>query len=40
MARYKKNYLNGSLFGNFNSNVDDKFNYFFDGEKKQLILKQ
>ena len=27
MARYKKNYLNGSLFGNFNSNVDDKFNY-------------
>jgi hypothetical protein len=29
MARYKKNYLNGSLFGNFNSNVDDKFNYLF-----------
>ena len=27
MAR--KNYLNGSLFGNFNSNVEDKFNYLF-----------
>jgi len=29
MARLKKNYFNGSLFGNFNSSVDDKFNYLF-----------
>ena len=29
MARFKKNYLNGSLFGNFNSNPSDKFDYLF-----------
>jgi hypothetical protein len=29
MARFKKNYLNGSLFGNFSSNPSDKFNYLF-----------
>jgi hypothetical protein len=30
MARYKKNYLNGSLFGKFNSNQADKVNYLFN----------
>lgn len=25
----KKKYLNGSLYGNFNSNPQDKFNYLF-----------
>ena len=27
MARSKKNYLNGSLYGNFNSNPEDKFSF-------------
>ena len=30
MARYKKNYLNGSLFSKFNSNNADKTNYLFN----------
>lgn len=30
MARYKKNYLNGSLFGTFSSNPADKVNYLFN----------
>ena len=30
MARYKKNYLNGSLFGTFSSNPTDKVNYLFN----------
>jgi hypothetical protein len=30
MARYKKNYLNGSLFGSFSSNPADKVNYLFN----------
>jgi len=29
MPRYKKNYLNGSLFGNFNSSTNSKFHYLF-----------
>ena len=27
MAKYKKNYLNGSLANEFSSNVNNKFNY-------------
>ena len=30
MPRYKKNYLNGSLFNKFNSNKSDKVNYLFN----------
>ena len=30
MPRYKKNYLNGSLFNKFNSNNNDKVNYLFN----------
>jgi murein DD-endopeptidase MepM/ murein hydrolase activator NlpD len=44
MPSYKKNYFNGSLFGNFNSNVDDKFNYLFtnivDAHYDYLLSKE